>query len=184
VRVVAFSGSRVVPERCESALAALIDETPADLYVTGACVGVDQAIATLIANRRPMAKQRIIVPRDRSRVDQYWLTAMGVLRNVEFVVMPRGTTYRDRNISLLGDRVIGWPEEFEPMKPDLLIALPMFGEKDERSLRSGTWQTVRLASESQRRIETHITLLSVLALRDDWVHTAEMAGGRGAASPQ
>jgi len=164
VTTVAFTGSRDVPPACIDAIEEFIDRISADLFVTGACVGVDQMIATLISARRPMAKQRIVVPRDRSRVDRYWLSAIATNRNVEVVSMDRGSTYRDRNLVLLGELVLGLPTTVNPIKPDLLVGLPMFAEDDSRSLRSGTWQTIRLAQEPTRNIPTQVYVLADLAL--------------------
>lgn len=147
MHVIAFSASRTIPthatERIEGVLKTLAHEVltrPGDLVVTGACVGGDQMICEYLLHEAPWSLHRIVVPRDRSRVDEKWLAEMARNPRVEIVEMPRGTTYRDRNEALLRGL---WPRRVLPAQR--LVAFPLHGEKDQRSIRSGTWMTVRMA---------------------------------------
>jgi hypothetical protein len=129
----------------------------ADLYVTGGCVGVDEAIATMLCRIHPESAQRIMVPHNRDLVDQYWLTAIGKRSNVEVIYMPAGSTYRDRNLAILGDFTIhGYFRHI----PDLLIGFPPFPEKDPRMARSGTWQTIHLARYASPPIPADVHILT------------------------
>lgn len=113
-----------------ASLESLVAQVPqADGWVTGACVGGDALIGRTLARLRPNDTHIILVPADRSRV-AYWWDSLEFQRVV--INMPAGTTYKDRNSCIVyhSDAVVGYPQ---------------FPEKDPRSLRSGTWQTIRMA---------------------------------------
>ena len=139
MQVIAFTASRTIPSpaigRLEQTLNHLATTVENPLWVTGACVGGDQWIANRLTYLSPFAPQRIVVPRDRSRVDSSWLAMMALQPNVKIIEMGRGTTYRDRNVALL---------DLSP-GANRLVAFPLHEEKDERSARAGSWMTVRLA---------------------------------------
>lgn len=138
---VGFTGSRnLSADRADWIDRLLVPNIDCAEYVTGACVGVDECIARSVAKHHPTAVNTIIVPADRSRVSEDFLTDMHDA-GANIIYMPVGTTYRDRN-----QRIVDWSE--------LLIGLPDKPEHDYRSRRSGTWQTIRLAWESNK--PTHI----------------------------
>jgi hypothetical protein len=144
----------VIPTRSRSAieqrLRLVVARAGSDpLYVTGACVGGDQMIATILMEFDPHANQCIIVPRDASRVDTEWLDRMRQRPNVDVRMMGRGTTYRDRNLALL---------DIDGIRPDRLVAFPLYPESDRRSQRSGTWMTVRMARMREIVNEHHVLL--------------------------
>jgi len=155
VGTVAFSGSREIPDGALETIRGVVRAVSARLYVTGACIGVDQAIAGMVAKHWPTRNQRIVVPRNRTRVDEVWLATFGAAHErVAAAFMPRGTTYRERNLAMLGEGFVG----VAPVVPDLLVAFPAYPQGDPRSARSGTWMTVRLARA--RGIRTHVYTLS------------------------
>lgn len=137
----AFTASRQIPKSAEARLRTTVLATLGryDLYVTGACVGGDQEIASIIAECSPTTKQHILVPRDRTRVDPVWLAEMRLLPQVRVLEMPRGTTYRDRNYALLGEGFTF------AVSPHLLVGFPLHPESHPESQRSGTWMTIRMA---------------------------------------
>jgi hypothetical protein len=150
VGTVAFSGSREIPDGALDVVRAVAART----YVSGACIGLDQAAASLVAEHWPNRAQRIIVPRNRTRVDEVWLSTFRARHHTTVRVnsMPRGTTYRDRNLALLGSFFEGVPA----LRPDLLIAFPLHAAHDSRSVRSGTWMTVRLARSLGIRTQVYL----------------------------
>lgn len=140
--VVSFTASRTLPEGSREVIWAALQGVTAKTYVTGACIGGDQMIATLLAQHRPGCRQLIIVPRNRSRVELVWLSTFAQAnKSVRVVYMPQGTTYRDRNQALLGERYPGVPA----LRPDLLVGFPLHAEKHPDSAYSGTWMTLRMA---------------------------------------
>lgn len=151
---IAFTASRILPDGAHDVFRTMLQDLDAGLYMTGACIGGDQAIATILAEIRPDRAQRVIVPRDRSRVDLHWLAEFSRRPNVSLAFMPRGTTYRDRNHALLGEPFDGVP----PIRPNLLVGFPLHDEKDPRSVRSGSWMTLRLARGKSIPWMTHVLL--------------------------
>lgn len=106
--------------------------------VTGACLGVDAWVAR-VAHSRGM-HVHTIVPADRSRVDPEWR-----LYCTTFKEMPAGSTFRDRNVEIVG----------ELTGDDRLIAVADHDEHEPESRRSGTWQTFRLAQKAGRRTRAY-----------------------------
>jgi hypothetical protein len=105
-----------------------------DSWVTGACIGGDAFIAKTIAGMRPDTKQLVIVPSDRSRVEEWWMDKQFSALRIEVEYMPEGTTYKDRNRRIV-ESCNG------------LVGFPLYPEKHGKSLRSGTWQTIRMAKK-------------------------------------
>lgn len=108
---------------------------PASCYVTGGCRGGDAVIGRWLRMTYPRAEHVVVLPASLRQVEDWW---SGLDRlHPRIIAMPAGTTYKDRNTRLveLADEVRGFP------------AWP---EHDPRSVRSGTWQTIRMA----RRAET------------------------------
>ena len=112
-------------------------------FVTGGAVGLDSYAGRLLVLLNPGARHQVIVPADRSRVDPWWYEPQFADR-VELVEMPPGTSYAERNQALVDAVVVlyafvGWPEDHP------------------RSLRSGSWQTVRMARRAGK--PAHVTVL-------------------------
>jgi hypothetical protein len=112
------------------AVSVLLQAPAARQYVTGACAGGDAFIGRWMQESHPDAEHVVIVPADRSRVDEWWLQVDGT--NVTVIPMPQGTTYAGRNAELV-------------RRATAVYALPAYPEDDPRSRRSGTWQTARMA---------------------------------------
>ncbi len=146
--VYGFTGSRTLPLALRRALLPSLFDLIADEYVTGAAVGIDSFIGATMARLHPGAVHRVIVPAWRTQVDPWW-TRQGVPGRFHLQYMPEHTTFRDRNAAIV-DRCTR------------LYAYPMFAERDVRSRRSGTWQTVRLARRASTPVQ-EILLGPILA---------------------
>lgn len=100
--------------------------------VTGGCIGLDAYIAEIGATTAGYGRQGkrwsvyTIVPSNRKHVDPDYLAKAD-----ETEEMPNGTTYADRN-----QRIVETSHA--------LMGFPLHTERDERSRRSGTWQTIRM----------------------------------------
>ena len=123
---IAISGSRSITDADREVIKDVFYGMEADAQlITGACVGVDAFAAWLAHDLRRQV--HTVVPVDGSRVDPRWQEHC-----TTFETMPEGTDYRERNRRMV-------------YLADCLIAFPLYAELDERSRRSGTWMTVRLA---------------------------------------
>jgi hypothetical protein len=135
--VIGWSGSRRDPlaverhaEIVQHALTTL-PRTPFG-FVTGACMGIDTVVGRWLATVHPLVPHLVIVPADRSRVVEWWHDFDFGEVNLTVRNMPPGTSYAERNLKIVEtSRVLG--------------SFPEYPEHDERSRRSGTWQTIRLA---------------------------------------
>ena len=113
----------------------------ADRYVTGGCIGGDAFTGRWLAVNRPEAEHVVIVPADKSRVDPWWLTVPSSVL-LDIIPMPAGTTYADRNYQVV-------------LRGTMLFGFPAYPEDDARSLRSGTWQTLRMARKAAKLSQWH-----------------------------
>lgn len=113
-------------------------------FVYGGCRGGDEAIAIWMTNyHKPKATHHVIIPANRSAVAEWWKynNAAEPFPYVEY--MKDGTDYKARNQAIV-------------RMSDLLIAFPEYREEDPRSLRSGTWQTIRLAKKANIPVDVYI----------------------------
>lgn len=139
---IGFTGARETTPIQAAWVRDLIAGMEAGTYVTGACTGVDEAVARAVAGLWPDARNVILVPANRSCISPGFLTAMGRV-GAEIVPMAPGTDYRDRNQAIvdLSDRLVG---------------IPPFREDHPACRRSGTWQTIRMARRACLRVDVHI----------------------------
>lgn len=100
-----------------------------DMYVSGACIGWDAVFGRTMAETYSDQEHVVIVPADQSRVDAWW---EDIDVPVTVINMPEKTSYRDRNLEIV---------KFS----NVLFYCADYPEANPRSLRSGTWMTVRLA---------------------------------------
>lgn len=126
MRTVGFTGTRNLTKQDYGVIAEVIKNLPDDVrIVNGGCVGVD----TLVARYAFLRSLHVhtIFPSDLSQVDPdayRWCTTSER--------MPEGSSYRDRDRRIVEES-------------DVLIAFAQYPENYSRSLRSGTWMTVRIA---------------------------------------
>jgi predicted Rossmann-fold nucleotide-binding protein len=131
--VIGISGTRSLNDDRAAAVTAVIETLPKDAtVVTGGCVGVDAHVARVAYGLGLHVVT--ILPADRKAVDPDWRRFCH-----EYEEMLPGSTYRDRNRRIV-------------QRSDQLLAFPLYPEKDARSTRSGTWQTVRIARNMGREI--------------------------------
>lgn len=145
VRTVSFTAARNMDQAAREGIvtSVLTVHVPhVERYVTGACVGGDTFIGRWLFWNRPDAEHVVVVPADRSRVDPWWLEAGDPA--VTVIEMPVGTSYGRRNARLV-------------IEADAVFAFPAYPEDAPRSLRSGTWQTVRQARKAGNFSMWHCT---------------------------
>lgn len=126
-----FTAARALDASGHAVIANVLTILPfAARYVTGGARGGDAFIGRWLYENRPFSEHVVIVPANRSQVDPWWEDSAGM--RVTLILMPDGTTYDDRNARLVGES-------------GRLCGFPAYLEDDPRSLRSGTWQTLRMA---------------------------------------
>lgn len=156
VRTISFTAARDVTEAARNGLVASVLTVHVPLverYVTGACIGGDAFIGRWLYANRPEAEHAVIVPADRSRVDPWWLEAKE--RPVTVTEMPAGTTYADRNARLVAEA-------------SAVFGFPAYPEDDRRSLRSGTWQAIRMARKLGNFSQWHCVKPPYRGLIEEW----------------
>lgn len=156
VRSVSFTASRTLsPLAAEGVVTNVltVHVPAADRYVTGACVGGDAFIGRWLYDRYPDAEHVVIVPADRSQVDEWWTGVSG--RPVTVTEMPPGTTYADRNARLVAEG-------------QAVFAFPAYPENDPRSKRSGTWMTVRMGRRAGNFSQWHCVEPPYKGLIEAW----------------
>ena len=77
----------------------------------------------------------VVIPADRSQTDPWWEPVIARGGSVTLIEMPPDTSYADRNTEIVH-------------QSDAIVGFPAYPENDQRSLRSGTWQTVRMAERA------------------------------------
>lgn len=125
----------------EAVILALLQDTH---VITGTCIGVDTVVAHTAFMRGLYVTA--IVPAKREKVDPEWRAYC-----TDFYEMPDGDPepYRRRNEEVV-------------RRGDILAGFPTFPEKHSRSIRSGTWMTVRIARQAGKPV--YLWLLSELSL--------------------
>lgn len=133
VRVCGFTGTRFVNGH-GGAIGRLLTGVGAyDEYVTGACVGFDAVAGMAMAIRYPLALHRVLVPVDEDQVRRWWDDPpFKGASNIIVHKMPHGTDFKDRNQAIVD------------LSTELTYCAA-FPEEHGKSLRSGTWQTIRMA---------------------------------------
>lgn len=111
-------------------------------YVTGGARGGDACIGYFLYATRPRAEHVVVIPADRSQIDPWWETVNARGGAVTLIEMPPGTTYAQRNTRIVHES-------------DAIVGFPAYPEDDPRSLRSGTWQTIRLAKDAETLSQWH-----------------------------
>lgn len=142
---ISFTATRTLNYLARLTIAnALTDEVPeAERYITGAAVGGDTFIGRRLHWIRPDAQHIVIVPSNTLQIDPWWLKVDG--SPVTVIEMPLRSSYRDRNVRLV--------EEAEKV-----YGFPSYPEKHGRSVRSGTWQTIRLARDKGNFVKYYCTV--------------------------
>jgi hypothetical protein len=131
--VVTFTGTRWPPDGTAELIATLLWTLPSSTkLITGAAIGIDTLVA--VTGLKQRFHVHAVVPATTDQADVDWLKHC-----TSYEVMPRGSTFRDRDTRMvdLGKRV---------------IAFPLYPEKDPRSKRSGTWMTVRIAHKQGKQV--------------------------------
>jgi predicted Rossmann fold nucleotide-binding protein DprA/Smf involved in DNA uptake len=135
---VGWTGSRRITDDAKRHVDAALEKLHSAVWIiTGGCVGTDAYVAKK-AHALGLHVHTIL-PADRSRVDPHWREHC-----TTYEEMPPGTTYPDRNARIV---VLATCD---------LFAVPEFPEHAGKSLRSGTWQTVRLARQAWKQVHVHI----------------------------
>ena len=128
--VVTFTGTRELPHEWEPRIHDLVGALPIGaVAVVGVCLGFDALVARLAHQRGVWV--HAVVPADRSRVDPDWRRYAATWEE-----MAPGRTYRQRD-----ERMVALAANYQGR----VVAVPRWPEESERSRRSGTWMTVRIA---------------------------------------
>lgn len=131
VTSIGFTGARRVTPMQRLYIRAVIRHLEADTFVSGACKGVDEVAAQAVREFHPNAHNVIVVPVNLGFVTPGFLDDMSLNPMVSFVEMPARSSYRDRNQVIVDES-------------NALIGFPLFTEDHPQSVRSGTWQTIRM----------------------------------------
>lgn len=105
-----FTGSQSIPHmglyHLFDSLEDLHTKYSPEAVVLGACVGYDEEIQVWHQLNRPSVRRIVVVPANRTKVGSRCLADP----DATFVMMPPGTSYRDRNTRLveLCDRLSGF----------------------------------------------------------------------------
>lgn len=125
-----FTGTRNLNSMRKDALHARLDdlvEQGLSHAVTGACLGVDAEIVWYLLRTAAHVKHTIVVPANRKSIDVKLLDL-----EAEFVFMPDGTNFRDRNTKIV---------ELSPIVDAFWTG---------QTARSGTYMTINIAREAKK----------------------------------
>lgn len=129
---VSFTATRDLDEAGAVVIVTMLCQVPpARRYLTGGARGGDVYIGRWLAMTLPGAEHAVVLPANRSQIDPWWDYPLPG-GPVTLIEMPPGTNYADRNQRLVDEATA-------------VYGLPAYEETDPRSLRSGTWQTIRMA---------------------------------------
>jgi hypothetical protein len=131
-------------------------------YVTGGARGGDAFIGYYLYATRRDAEHVVIVPANRSQIDPWWETVIARGGAVTVIEMPEGTSYADRN-----ERIVH--------ESDALAGFPAYPEDDHRSIRSGTWQTIRMAKRADVLSQWHCVNPPYAGRIDKYIETRRQA---------
>jgi hypothetical protein len=135
LEAVGFTAARDLDYAGRQVIENVLAQVPAARkFVTGGARGGDAYIGRWLREHRPWSEHMVVVPANRSQADPWW-EAYG--SSVILMVMEPGTTYRDRNATIV-------------LHSSAVFGLPAYSEADPLSQRSGTWQTIRIARELGR----------------------------------
>lgn len=143
MRLAGFTASRNISGVPYTAFTfTLNDLNDFDGFVTGGAIGGDACIGLYLYKIYPDKQHWVVVPDNRSQVYQWWHKEDTM--NVNQVLMPGGSSYKDRNQEIVN-------------RSHVLFGFPEYPELDPRSRRSGTWQTIRLAKKAM--IQYYVEIL-------------------------
>jgi predicted Rossmann fold nucleotide-binding protein DprA/Smf involved in DNA uptake len=147
-----FTASRDLTDEHAKRIRKFLNTLSARCYVTGAARGGDTIIGDHLATTQPWARHIVVVPANRAQVERWWTAKRhSNNHNIEIVVMPIGTDYRERNREIVS-------------RSDYLFVVARYPETDPRSRRSGTWMTKRIAEMHGKQV-IPVVLEKGMALR-------------------
>jgi hypothetical protein len=132
-----FSGSRSLVADDESFIRSTLQLLDMDMFLVGGCIGADAVAGRFVGNILNRNVQ-VFLPADRSRVDPDYLEYADHVHE-----LPPGSSYRARNQAIVRHSTE-------------LVAFPSYREEHGKSLRSGTWQTIRLAVAKGIPVTIHV----------------------------
>lgn len=129
MKTMSFSGPTEVDHKQEAYIWECVNDLSADLYVSGAAVGVDTVAALAAYAQHPLATVRFCVPKACWYNDRL----VSVLRgrpNIEIEEVSGGYMTRNDRLVELADTLVAFPRTRQEV------------------LRSGTWATIRRARKA------------------------------------